>query len=598
MEHARGMRVRFWGTRGSIATPGPGTVRYGGNTSCLELRSDGGELVVVDCGTGARPLGRALATDADRPLGGSILLGHTHWDHIQGLPFFEPLFNPRGHWDLYGPRGLGASLSQTLAGQMQYQYFPVAIEQLGAQVTYHDLVEGTFTIGDLDVRTQYLNHPALTLGYRIESGSAVFCSLADHEPFDPALGDGGDVLASREDRRHVEFMAGADVVVHDAQYEAAEYAAHIGWGHSTIEYVVDAACAAGVGQLVLFHHDPSHDDDAIDAILDRARERAAGRVVVTAAAEGTEIDVRPGGRHPAIEFDTAHSASVAPAVEDLATAVVLVVGDPALRAQILSAAAAEGLPVYDGENRPDALDGAGRAVIVVDIDDEEAERALERLRRTGDSASWSKLAVLAVSRTLRAVPATLGATDWLVWPATAAHIRTKLRAAVLRRACRWIAAPLPPDEDSRVAALHDLGVLDTPAESRFDRLAEAARAAFGVPIALISLVDSDRQWFKARRGIDAEETPRDESVCAHAILGRDVLQVPDRLDDPRVADNPGVAGPDGRARFYAGAPLVLEDGSAVGTLCVVDHRPRLLDEKQLDELRRLADEVVAELQGS
>jgi len=277
---------------------------------------------------------------------------------------------------------------------------------------------------------------------------------------------------------------------------------------------------------------------------------------------------------------------------------VLVVRDPALRAQILGAAAAEGLPVYDGDNRPDALDGAGRAVLVVDLDDADVERALAQLQRDRDPATWSKLAVLAVTRTFRAVPATVAATDWLVWPATAAHIRTKLRAAVLRRACRWLAAPLPPDEDRRVAALHRLGVLDTPADDRFDRLADAARSAFGVPIALISLVDTERQWFKARRGIDAEETPRDESVCAHAILGPDVLQVPDLLEDPRFADNPAVAGPDGRARFYAGAPLVLDDGCAIGTLCVVDHRPRLLDEEELDELRRLAREVVAELQST
>src|SRR5262249_35556532 len=155
-------------------------------------------------------------------------------DHIQGLPFFEPLFNPDHDWDLYGPRGLGMSLAQTLAGQMQYQYFPVALEQLGAHVRYHDLVEGTFTIGDVEVRTHYLNHPALTLGSRIEADGAVFCSLADHEPFDPVLGKGGDVLASEDDRRHAEFMAGADLVVHDAQYEASEYDAHCGWGHSTM----------------------------------------------------------------------------------------------------------------------------------------------------------------------------------------------------------------------------------------------------------------------------------------------------------------------------------------------------------------------------
>ena len=239
------MRIRFWGTRGSIATPGPSTVRYGGNTACVELRSDAGTILVLDCGTGARPLGAALVEEQLSP-SGAVLLGHTHWDHIQGLPFFEPLFRPGGRWDLYGPRGLGASLAQTLAGQMQYQYFPVSVEQLGADVSYHDLVEGAFEVGDLVVRTQYLNHTALTLGYRIEGDGAVVCYLADHEPFDSSLGAGGDLASSGEDARHVAFMAGADVVIHDAQYDAEEYETRRGWGHSTVEYVVDAAVAAGV----------------------------------------------------------------------------------------------------------------------------------------------------------------------------------------------------------------------------------------------------------------------------------------------------------------------------------------------------------------
>ena len=145
MEHPGAMRIRFWGTRGSIAAPGPSTVRYGGNTSCVELRSAGGTLVVLDCGTGARVLGRTLVeqSPAGGPVSGSIVLGHTHWDHIQGLPFFEPLFGS-GRWDVYGPRGLGGSLDQTLAGQMSYPYFPVALDQLGPGVAYHELVEGTF----------------------------------------------------------------------------------------------------------------------------------------------------------------------------------------------------------------------------------------------------------------------------------------------------------------------------------------------------------------------------------------------------------------------------------------------------------------------
>jgi len=594
------MQVRFWGTRGSIATPGPGTVRYGGNTSCVELRSPGGELIVIDCGTGARPLGQQLAADAGAagtPLRGSILLGHTHWDHIQGLPFFSPLFDPRNTWALYGPRGLGTSLVETLAGQMQYQYFPVALEQLAASVSYHDLIEGTFAIGDVLIRTQYLNHPALTLGYRIEAGGAVFCYLADHEPFDPALGTGGDVLASREDRHHVEFMAGADVVVHDAQYEASEYPARTGWGHSTMEYVVDAAAAAEVGRLVLYHHDPSRDDDALDALLRRAQERAAGRFAVVAAAERATLEIEPRGRGTRARASALRSAATTPAMEDLPDAVRMAVRDPAVRLQVVAAAAAEQLAVLDGAGNGDGdqdVVPARAAVLVVDMDDDVCRAAVDH----GEHAHTmvSPPVVLGITRWLQGVPPSDGVvTDWIVWPSTPAHIRTKLHAAVLRRACRWLTAPLPPDEDRRLAALHRLGVLDTPPEERFDRYTDQICASLGVPIALISLVDKDRQWFKSRRGVPVTESSRDESVCAHAILGSDVFQVPDLLDDRRFAHNPAVAGP-ARARFYAGAPLVLDDGSKVGTLCVVDHRPRLLNEDQLDELRRTARAVVRELQ--
>jgi GAF domain-containing protein len=184
--------------------------------------------------------------------------------------------------------------------------------------------------------------------------------------------------------------------------------------------------------------------------------------------------------------------------------------------------------------------------------------------------------------------------DWLVWPASIGHIRTKLRAAVLRRACRWQNAPLPADEVRRVRSLHALNLLDTEAEERFDRYTREACELLDVPVALVTLVDTDRQWFKSRQGIDVAETPRDQSVCAHAILGSEVLQVPDLSTDERFADNPllGASG----LRFYAGVPLVLSDGSRVGTFCIGDHRPRNLDDEKLDQLRELAGSVQAELE--
>src|SRR5690242_5915634 len=216
------MKVRFWGTRGSIATPGPSTVRYGGNTSCVEVRSDSGKVILIDCGTGAHALGQALKEQA-KTCSGTILISHTHWDHIQGLPFFAPLFVPGNEWHVYGPRGVDTTIGQILAGQMEYTYFPVELTDLGASVDYHDLVEGTFTLGEVVVTTQYLNHPALTLAYRLEVDGLALVYSCDHEPHDAHLAGGGAAFDNRGDARHVELLRDADLVIHDAQYVADEY---------------------------------------------------------------------------------------------------------------------------------------------------------------------------------------------------------------------------------------------------------------------------------------------------------------------------------------------------------------------------------------
>ena len=334
-----------------------------------------------------------------------------------------------------------------------------------------------------------------------------------------------------------------------------------------------------MGRLVLYHHDPQRDDDGVDDLLRRARALAAsdGTVLqVDAAAEGSVLEVRGVGRPRAQAAGGA--ATVVPAMRDLAVGVAVATSDPELETAVDAAAIAEGLTV-----RPLAGD-LSDAVVVLDVDDDSASRSVD-----------GSAGVLGVTR--RAIPSfsAAGITDWIVLPASIAHIRTKLRAAVLRKACRWLAAPVAPDEEHRLAALHRLGMLDTPREGRFNRFVEQAREVTATPIALVSLVDSDRQWFKATAGLDAMESHRDESFCAHAILGPDPLQVPDALEDPRFADNPAVAGPL-RVRFYAGVPLALADGSRVGTLCVADHRPRLLDDRQLEALCHLADLVVAELQ--
>jgi phosphoribosyl 1,2-cyclic phosphodiesterase len=317
------MRVRFWGTRGSIPKPGPGTVRYGGNTACVEVRSDSGTLVVIDCGTGAHDLGQTLLAEAKagaRPLRGHVLISHTHWDHIQGIPFFAPLFVPGAEWDVYAPRGLAQSLRDTLAGQMQYTYFPITLEHMGAAVRYHDLVEGGFRVGDIDVRAQYLNHPALTLGYRLEADGAAVVYACDHEPFARRLATGEGEIDG-QDRRHAEFLAGADLVIHDAQYTAAEYPAKVGWGHSTVEYAAAVCRHAGARRLALAHHDPLRDDDALDRVVDEARRGQDGKAPpldVFAAAEGLSVELEAGPDAGSKQADEAPAAATAapPALDE------------------------------------------------------------------------------------------------------------------------------------------------------------------------------------------------------------------------------------------------------------------------------------------
>ena len=340
------MRVRFWGTRGSIPKPGPDTVRYGGNTSCVEVRTASGALILLDCGTGAHGLGQALLAEPNGPRRGHVLISHTHWDHIQGLPFLAPLFVADFEWDIYGPRGLGPSIRETLAGQMQYTYFPITIEQFAAKVRYHDLVEGTFEIDDVRIGAHYMNHPALTLGYRIEADGATVVYATDHEPHSPDLAHGERPPQSADECRYADFIEGADLLIHDAQFTLGEYDKHRGWGHSPVEFAVDLAVVGNVRRLALYHHDPLRNDDGVDAIVAMARQRASGSGVdVFGAAEGLVIELQadPDAR-PMAEAATAVGPRRLPNPLDR---VVLLAVDPAPGEVLAAAVRADGGQLVD-----------------------------------------------------------------------------------------------------------------------------------------------------------------------------------------------------------------------------------------------------------
>jgi phosphoribosyl 1,2-cyclic phosphodiesterase len=293
------MRVRFWGTRGSVPTPGQSTVRYGGNTACVELRTNAGVFIIFDSGTGIRELGLHLARQGGA-VSAHLMLGHTHWDHISGFPFFTPLFVPGNHVVIYGARDLDRSLRDVLAGQMHYTYFPVPLGDLRAEIEFSELEEGEIKIEDAVVRSHYLNHTAVCMGYRVEADGVSVAYITDHEPYSFGGPDGtvGGGLRSGAihggDQRLIEFVRGVDLLIQDAQYTPEEYPARRHWGHSSTDYVTDIAIEAGARRVALFHHEPTHTDDDIDRMVEysRTRARVAGsNVEVFAAAEGREIDL-------------------------------------------------------------------------------------------------------------------------------------------------------------------------------------------------------------------------------------------------------------------------------------------------------------------
>jgi phosphoribosyl 1,2-cyclic phosphodiesterase len=269
--------------RGSIPTPGPTTVRYGGNTSCVEVRG-GGEIILLDAGTGLRGLGRSLLSEfKDQPLNLTMLLTHTHWDHIQGLPFFGPIYDSRCRLRILGCEGTRKGLVNALTGQMESTYFPVPFNKLPSNIEIEELKDFNFNIGPVCVRAMRANHPGLCVGYRLFSPDSLIAFFPDTEP-----------RTGGKDRDMIEFIRDADVLILDSQYDSAEYQQHLGWGHGCVDDSVALALQAGVKQLCLFHHDPDHDDRRIDGLVKHARQLVAkqrAKLHVDAAREGMTIDL-------------------------------------------------------------------------------------------------------------------------------------------------------------------------------------------------------------------------------------------------------------------------------------------------------------------
>eukprot|EP00899_Mesostigma_viride_P006658 jgi/Mesvir1/15994/Mv08300-RA.1 len=440
------------------------------------------------------------------------------------------------------------------------------------------------------------------------------------------------------DDNHCTFMRGADLVIHDCQYTAAEYPQKVGWGHSTLEYVVDMAIHAQVRQVALFHHDPMRSDEEVEVMVEAGRRRVEERavqqaglpegaaphvLVVTAAREqqGTWLGDCPGdclafrGQWlPSDEVDKMGTCGEpqpssgpvtctrTPATgrlpvffgDNAKMHVVVFVTDTSVRECIRQAVQADlrMLPQFaTSAGDLQRLLGRKKATLVI------LGKVLEGMTEGGTTLfkqlkdRFPELSCIIACEDGRKEAGHCEVSDWLQWPFSQHYARTRITAMLLRHESKWVAADRCSNEEQRMQALRELNILDSNPDPRYDAITSLCRSTFKVSYAFVSLVDNTRQWFKSKAGrVACSQTSRDESFCSHAILQDDVFEIPDALADPRFADNPLVTG-ELHLRFYAGVPLSMRYGHKIGTLCVADEMPKKLTKEETETLKQLGQFV-------
>ena len=275
-----------WGTRGSIASPGPSTTKYGGNTPCMQVRLDDGRRFIFDAGTGIRPLGANMMGE-DGPSDAIIFLTHFHWDHIQGFPFFSPLYNPAASLRIIGPKQFDVDIQTLFAGQMGPIYFPIPFDALAAHKEFSHLNDGVWEEDGFTVSAMRMRHPSFTVGYRIEYGGEALAYIPDNE----IVGEDYD-MGETWRRDFIDFIGDVDVLIHDAMFTEEEYRSKVGWGHSSFRQAIHLAHEAGAKKLLFFHHDPERHDDMLSELVSSRRDEALSlgySFQIDAAAERADI---------------------------------------------------------------------------------------------------------------------------------------------------------------------------------------------------------------------------------------------------------------------------------------------------------------------